>query len=81
VSVDATRRSLSAPFRAPVIDRLERIRKRLAVTAWRTGVDDPTLVVKLNKEGVERDQELRQGERVPAALDLDLDRRHPLALI
>jgi hypothetical protein len=63
-----------------VPDHLERIRKRLAVTAWRAGMDDPTLVVMLDKKGVERDQELRQGEGVPSSLDLDLDRRDPLAL-
>jgi hypothetical protein len=37
-------------FSAPLVDRVERIRKRLAVTAWCTGMDDPALVVKLDKE-------------------------------
>jgi hypothetical protein len=80
-SAGATRRRRRIPFIAPVLDRLERILKRLTVTAWRAGMHDPTLVVMLNKEGVERDQKLRQGEGVPTALDRDLDRRHPLALI
>src|SRR6478672_3771410 len=77
VSVDATRRE-GASIRAPVLDHLERIRKRLAVKARRAGMDDPMLVVVLDEEGVERDQELRKRERVPTVIDLDLDRRHRL---
>src|SRR3954451_17121815 len=68
-------------FCAPVVDQLERIRKRLAATAWCAGMDDPALVVMLDKEGVERDQQLRQGERVPPTLDLDFDRHRSLALL
>ena len=37
------------------------------MTAWHAGMDDPALVVMLDKEGVERNQRLRQGERIPAA--------------
>ncbi len=51
------------------------------MTTWHAGMDDPSLLVMLDKEGVERNQSFRQGERVPAPVDLDLDRRHPLALI
>ena len=69
------------PFGAPIIDRLGRIFEQLAVTAWGAGMDDPTLLVMLDKEGVEWDQQFRQGERVPTAQDIDLDGGHLLALI
>jgi hypothetical protein len=74
---------MSALFSAPALDRLERIRKLFAMATWHAGMDDPPLLAMLDKEGVERDQGFRQGERIPAPvdLDLDLDGRYPLALI
>jgi hypothetical protein len=72
---------MSALFSAPALDRLERIRKLFAMATWHAGMDDPPLLAMLDKEGVERDQGFRQGERIPAPVDLDLDGRYPLALI
>jgi hypothetical protein len=80
-SSDATRRGSNMPPAAPVVDRRERLREGLSATSWHAGMDDPALVVMLDEEGVERNQQLRHGECVPTAPDLDLDRRHPLVLI
>jgi hypothetical protein len=69
----ARRRSKLPPGAAPIVDRRERFREGLSATARRPGMDDPALLLVLDEEGVERNQQLRQGECVPAAPDLDLD--------
>jgi hypothetical protein len=65
------------PVSAPALDRLERILERLTATAWCARMDDPALAM-LDQEGVERDQELGEGECVPTTFDLDLDCRRVL---
>src|SRR5690349_17986568 len=72
---DATRRRSDALLALPALDCRERVRDGLSAAARRAGMDDPTLVVELDEEGVERDQQVRQGECRPATLGLDLDRR------
>jgi hypothetical protein len=44
-------------------------------------VDDPPIVVVLNKEGVVWDQRIQQAQSIPPDFDLDLDSRHASALI
>jgi hypothetical protein len=63
-----------------IVDCPQRVGETFPVTAWSSRVHDPTPRLVLNEEGMERNKVLREGERVPTAVEIDLDRGRGVAL-
>ena len=71
------------PPAAPVVDRRERVREGLSATAWRAGHGRPSARGHAGRERSGTGSAAPTGRVHPSGprLDLNLDRRHPLALI
>jgi hypothetical protein len=69
------------PLATPVVDRLEHICERSAVTSWCARMDHPAFAIMLDEKRVEWDQQFGQSQRIPTTLDLDLDRCRLLTLV
>jgi hypothetical protein len=65
-------RCIQPPVTVPVVDLLQCVVERLAMTARSPSMDDPTFTRVLNEVRVEGNEQLRKGERMPAAIDIDL---------
>src|SRR5438552_3761747 len=59
----------------PVVDDAQSSFERLAVTTRSARMDDPALFAKLHEERVVWDERLREGQRVPAPVNVNLNRR------
>ena len=73
--VDANR-WIETTLGAPLVDRMQRLGKWLALTAGSAGVNDPTVRCVLDEERPKGCEQLVEGQRVPTPLDVDLDRHH-----
>jgi hypothetical protein len=66
-------RNVHAALGPPFLNGEQRVCERLAVAARSSGVHHPALGRVLDEERMERDEKLRERERIPAAVDIDLD--------
>jgi hypothetical protein len=66
-------RCVHTPLGLAFLNRAQRVRERLAVAARSSGVHNPALSRALDEERMEWDEKLRERERIPPPIDIDLD--------
>src|SRR5581483_1415871 len=79
-AADPARNAFQTALCDPIVDRPQRVGEILPVTARSSRMHDPMLRPVLNEERMERNEAIRESERIPTALDIDLDRRRGVAL-